>query len=84
MTFLEKIVDLHDRLLTRDLARTRPWMIVLLLVAGILGFALGVLSDHSLSKYLTAISGFAVGVSAEKFAQVQVRRIERKNPHSTH
>lgn len=78
MTFFKRLVELHDRLLMRDLARTRPWMIVLLLMAGLLGLCLGILSDHNLSKYLTSVSGFAVGVAIEKFAQTQVRRVERK------
>lgn len=78
MIFFKRLVELHDKLLMRDLARTRPWMIVLLLMAGLLGLCVGILSDHSLGKCLTAVSGFAVGVAIEKFAQTQVRRIERK------
>lgn len=78
MSWFRSIIELHDRLLARDIARTRPWMIFLLLIAGILGIPLGMLSDHHLSKYLVAISGFATGVAVEKFAQIQVRRVEKK------
>lgn len=79
MSKFKKILDIHDRLLEQDIKRTRPWMVVLMFIAGVGGLSLGFLSEHEYSVHLVAIASFAVGVSVEKFAQTQVRRIERKS-----
>lgn len=83
MSRLKKIGEIHDRLLEEDIKRTRPWMAVLMFISGLAGLSIGFLSDHEYSAYLIAVASFSVGVSLEKFAQAQVRRIEAKKKNKT-
>lgn len=83
MSKFKNIVDLHDRLLEQDIKRTRPWMVVLMFVSGLGGLSLGLLSEHEYSVYLVAIASFAIGVSIEKFAQTQIRRVEENSRNKT-
>lgn len=78
MSILSKLLEIHDRWLYADSARVKPWMSTLLGLVGASGLAMSLLSDTHSSKWLAAISGFAIGVAAEKFAQVQILRVRRK------
>ncbi len=78
MSLLGKMIECHDRWLLSDSARVKPWMSFLLGAVGVLGLALSWVSESDESKWLAAISGFAVGIAAEKFAQAQVRRVRLK------
>ncbi len=78
MSLFAKLVEHHDRWLLKDSARVKPWMSFLLGVVGVLGLALSWMSNSTETKWLAAISGFAFGIAAEKFAQAQVRRVQLK------
>lgn len=78
MSLFGKLIAYHDRWLLNDSARVKPWMSFLLGAVGVLGVALSWLSNSTEAKWLAAISGFAVGIAAEKFSQAQVRRVRLK------
>jgi hypothetical protein len=79
MNILKKIILIHDRLLAAEVNRRRNRTAVdlLLFTAGLAAVAVGWMTGEEFSKLLLIAGGFALGLSAEKFAQMQYRRVEK-------
>jgi hypothetical protein len=85
MSILRKIIFIHDRLLTAEVSRRRNRTAIdlLLFAAGLAAVAVGWMTEEEISKLLLITGGFALGLFAEKFAQMQYRRVEKsRNQHS--
>lgn len=78
MAFVKAVIEWHDRWLLADSARVRPWMVFALGAVGVAGLSLCLFMEMSERQWLAALSGFAVGIAAEKFAQKQIRRVKAK------
>ena len=77
MIILQRIIRIHDELLSRETTRPRTGMGLLLFGTGVTSTAVGWITDDEIGKILIAAGGFTLGLAAEKFAQYQHRRVER-------
>lgn len=78
MAIIKVMVEWHDRWLLADSARVRPWMALALGAVGVAGLCLCLFIEMNERQWLAAISGFAIGIAAEKFAQKQIQRVKAK------
>jgi hypothetical protein len=68
----------HDRLLAQDLKRHWTGLIVLYASAGVLAVVVGMTISERASLWLVGLGGFLLGMSVEKFATRQIRRVAKK------
>ncbi|NBX18398.1 MAG: hypothetical protein EBR09_13645 [Proteobacteria bacterium] len=68
----------HDQLLIKDLKRHSELLIYLYAVSAVAALTVGVTAADSTALWLVGGGGFLAGISVEKFATRQIRRIAKQ------
>jgi hypothetical protein len=70
--------DVHDKLLAKDLKRHSGGLIALYAITGALAILVGGTISERAALWLVGTGGFLLGMSLEKFATRQIRRVARQ------
>ncbi|MFZ9521689.1 MAG: hypothetical protein ACO3A4_14560 [Silvanigrellaceae bacterium] len=68
----------HDDLLAKDMKRQSGALVVLYLVTGVLAIVVGTMTPEKSSLWFVGLGGFLLGMSLEKLATRQIRRVAKQ------